>query len=538
MTTKDAIQGVEPKLNEDGYGDKVYKEKYILIVLFILALTIRIAVFIQNGNHAADGMYRTILTMNWLKDPYFITSGLWPPLDLYLMAMTTYIFNDPIVSTRLVSLILGTIIIFPYYYLVKLLFDKKIATISTLVLAFTSIYIQYSTYSMSEVPLTFFLVVSLYFFFRFKKGEKKLTDLILSAIFIDLASMTRYEAWLFIPLLTIFILDIKNIKDISLKNILKNDIRYIFIFLIISSIFPIFWMIGNYNSYGDPLYGQTWSDKWIKINTVLNPDSQWLNPPFYKKLTAWPGSILYVLNIVSIFAGIGLLISLWRRKNLEFLSIFLILMGIFTYKLINVTMMPQPRHIIMPILFLIPYFMTGLDIVLDIVYGYMVSIIKPINKNWRRHVTMIVICIFIVLSSYTAIAKNPYVTPDYVMNVSEWIKINVKSNETILLDEYNWWGLHILFFSGFNTTFTEDYLKTFEYNTDQIRIVPAGGKKVDEKTIINYLENNPTYLVYSPKGKLSRILNFSSKCQDEKYHDYLFECEYSTENYNIYKLHT
>lgn len=527
------LKDLELKLNED---------KYILVILFILALIIRIIVFVQNANHAADGMYRTILTMNWLKDPYFITGGLWPPLDLYLMALMTSIFNDPIVSTRLVSLILGVLTIFPFYYLVKLLFDKRVATVSTLVLAFASIHIQYSTYSMSEVPLTFFLVVSLYFFFRFKKGEKKLTDLILSAVFLGLASMTRYEAWLFIPLLTVFILDINNIKKISIKDILrndilKNDIRYVFIFLIISMIFPIFWMTGNYNLYGDPLYGQTWSDKWIKTSTMLNPDSQWLNPPFYKKLTAWPGSIFYALNIVSIFAGIGLLISLIKRKNLEFLSIFLILMGIFTYKLINVTMMSQPRHIIMPIIFLIPYFIIGLDITLDIIYGYTVNMVKHINKNWRRYVTMIVIGFFIITSSYTAIAKNPYITPSYVLNVSEWIKVNVKSNETVLLDDYDWWGLHILFFSGFNTTFTGDYLKTFEYNTDQIRIVPAGGKKIDEKIIVSYLENSPTYLVYSPKGKLAKTLNFSSKCQDEKYNNYLFECEYSTENYNIYRLH-
>ena len=533
MTSKN----IEPELieekNEDKNEDKNEEknEKYLLIVLFILALTIRIVVFIQNGNHAADGMYRTILAMNWLKDPYFITGGLWPPLDLYLMALTTLIFNDPIVSTRLVSLIFGILTIFPFYYLVKLVFDKRIATISTLILTFVSIHVQYSTYSMSEVPLAFFLITSLYFFFRFKKGDKRLTDLIISAIFLNLASMTRYEAWLFIPLLTIFTFDLKNIKNTSLKNILGNNVKYFFIFLIISLIFPIFWMVGNYNSYGDLFYGQTWGDKWIKANTMLNPDSQWLNPPFYKKLIAWPGAILYALNIVSIFAGIGLLASLIKNKNLEFLSIFLILIGIFTYKLINMTMMSQPRHIIMPIFFIIPYFTIGLDMVLDMISKYITN-----NINWRKSVTMIVIGFFIITSSYTAIAKNPYITPDYVYNVSEWIKTNVKSNETVLLDEYNWWGLHILFFSGLNTTFTEDYLKTLEYVTDQIRIVPAGGKKIDDIITISYLEKNPTYLVYSPKGKLAKVLNFTSKCQNEKYHDYLFECEYATENYNIYKI--
>ena len=507
---------------------KLDKEKIFLIVVAVLALIIRLVVFIQGGNHAADGMYRTILAINWLKAPYFITGDLWPPLHLYMTAFATAIFGNPFVSTRLVSLIFGVLIIFPYYYLVKLLFDndKRIAMISTLILAFLSIHVQYSTYSMSEVPFAFFLITSLFFFFRFKRDDAKgLANLIISAIFLNAASMTRYEAWLFIPLMAFMVV-------IEGKSVKKEYIKYSLICLAISLIFPISWMIGNYNLFGDAFYGQTWSDKWIQTNTMLNPDSPWLNPPFYKKLTTWPGSILYTLNIVSIFAVIGLLISLIRKKNLEFLSVFVILMGIFTYKLVNVTMLSQARHMIMPILFIIPYFTIGLDAILD----YLTSIVGHKNKNWKGVVMAIVICLFIITSSYVAIAKSPYITPSYVLDVSEWIRVNVKSNETVLLDEYNWWGLHIIFFSGFNTTFTEDYLKTFEYVTDQIRIVSSGGKKIDDAIVIDYLEKAPTYLVYSPRGKLVNVLNFSSECKNEKYRGYLFECEYMTKNYNVYRL--
>ena len=207
-------------------------------------------------------------------------------------------------------------------------------------------------------------------------------------------------------------------------------------------------------------------------------------------------------------------------------------MGIFTYKLINVTMLSQSRHIITPILFIIPYFIIGLDYILD----HTINVMKTKNKNLGTAIMVIVTCFFIVTSSYTAIAKNPYITPDYVSDVSKWIKTNVKSNETILLDEYNWWGLHIIFFSGLNTTLTGDYLKTFEYATGQIRTVSTGGKKIDDTVVMSYLENDPTYLIYSPKGKLTDVLNFSSRCQNETYRDYLFECKYQTKNYNIYRV--
>jgi hypothetical protein len=300
-------------------------------------------------------------------------------------------------------------------------------------------------------------------------------------------------------------------------------------------------MIGNYQLFGDPLYGQSWSDNWIRTNTILNPDSQWLNPPFIKKMITWPGVVLHTLNIVSIFAGIGLLISLYKKRNLEFISIFLILIGIFTYKLVNITMLPQPRHFIMPILFLIPFFAIGLDYGLDFSMKFLNKDKNNKNwsKNWSRFISIFIIGIFIVTSSYTAVIKNPFIVPGYVFDISNWLKENVKSNDTVLLDEYNWWSLHILIFSGLNTTFTEDYLKTYEFVTGQVRIVPGGGKEIDETTVVNYLKNKPTYLIYFPMGKLGRILNFSessSECKNELRMNYSFECKLGTKYYNIYEL--
>ncbi len=504
---------------------KLGREEIFLISTFVFALIIRLIVFLQNGNHAADGMYRVMLAENWLKAPYFITGDLWPPLHLYMTAFATMVLGDPLVSTRLVSLIFGVLIIFPYYYLVKMLFSKSIAMISTLILAVLSIHVQYSTYTMSEIPFAFFLIISLLFLFRFKESaNKNMTNLIISAVFLNMACMTRYEGWLFIPLMA-FLIIVEN------RFIKREYAKYSLIFISISLIFPIFWMIGNYNLHGDAFYGQTWSDSWIKTNIMLKPDSAWLNPPIYQKLITWPVTILSILNIVGIFAIIGILVSLYEKKNLEFLSIFIILIGLFTYKLFNLTMISQSRHMIVPILFMIPYFTIGLDFSLETLNK---DLSKYWNKNWNIIIIVLVIAYFVTISSYAAIEKNPYITPRYITNISKWLHENVKSNETVLLDEYNWWGLHIIMYSELNTTFTEDYLKTHEFVTDQIRIVPEGGKKIDGKIVISYLEKKPTYMVYFLNGKLNGVLNFSSECKNEIRFNYSFECKYSGENYNIY----
>lgn len=506
--------------------EKINEEKYFLFIILIIALIIRLSIFFISVNNNPDGMYRTILTINWMKDPYFVTEGLWPPFHLYLMAFAMLIWKNASVSPRLVSLVLGILIIFPYYYLVKLLFDKRNAIISTLLLTFLSLNIQLSTTSLSEIPFLFFLITSIYFLFKFKNtAEKRLIYLITSAIFLNLASMIRYEAWVFIPLLTIFTLnDIKDIKKIPL---LKNDVtKHFFIFLIISLISPTLWLIGNYQSINNDFSpSQTWTGNFFKDNIILNPDPTDANPSLVQQLISWPKVLFRNLGIISVLAGLGLVVSLFTKKRLEFLILFSILMCIYTYKLVNSTMTLQERYILLPALFFIPYFAIGLDYLL-----------KSLNKDWSRTVTILVVFFIITTSSYNAIRNNPYIIPGYVPGVSDWLKTNVKPADKILIDEYKWNGIHILFYSGLNTTFTENYFKKFEYVTDQVRIVPQR-YQINETTVNNYLENDkPSYLVYATHGVLSKILNLSSRCQTEVRFNYTFECRYTSENYNIYKL--
>lgn len=508
---------------------KLKEDKYFLITIFILALIIRLLVFGETGNNNSDGMYKTFLTMNWLKHPYFVTEGLWPPLHLYLMAFMMLIWKNIYISPGLVSMVFGVLTIFPYYYLIKLIFDKRTAMLSTLLLTFLSLHIQLSTTSLAEVPVLFFLFTSIYFLFRFKKSEhKKLFYLITSAIFLNLACMIRYEAWLFIPILTIFTLN--NINDIKKLPVLKNDVtKYLLIFLIISLIFPTLWIFGNYQSLQkDFSLSQTWTGNFLKDNIILNPEAPEVNPPLIKQLVSWPRLLFSNLKIISVLAGLGLIVSLFRKKHLEFLIIFVLLMLIYTYKLVTFTMTLQSRYILLPVLFLIPYFSTGLEYML-----------KSLNKDRSRIITILILFFIITTSSYNAIVKNPYTTPGDVIDVSNWLKTNVNTTDKILMDEYNWRSLHILFYTGFNTTFTENYFENFEFVTDQVRIVPGGHVKIYETNVINYLEKDkPLYLVYSHKGILSPILNFSSRCQNEVKFNYTFECKYVTGNYNIYKIKT
>jgi hypothetical protein len=68
-----------------------------------------------------------------------------------------------------------------------------------------------------------------------------------AGLMLTMASMLRSEAWLLTPLLAL---------------LLWPRIFPTLAFLVVASVFPIFWMIGNMLAYGDPFYGVSYAQSW------------------------------------------------------------------------------------------------------------------------------------------------------------------------------------------------------------------------------------------------------------------------------------
>lgn len=134
--------------------------------------------------------------------------------------------------------------------------------------------------------------------------------------------------------------------------------------------------------------------------------------------------------------------------------------------------------------------------------------------------------IILFISIISAVSIIGYVGMDSIIKnintvseISNWLKTNANVNDTILFDEYDWSGNYITSLNRFNIT-----------------IIPRSDRKIDNKSIINYLEQKPSYMIYSHKGRLSKILNFSQKCQNNIRFNYSFKCEYTIENYDVYNI--
>jgi len=176
-------------------------------VIFLLILSSFVLIFnIWSGSLASwdEAFYaipsREILTTgDWLTlhqmgAPLFNK----PPLYMWLTAIAYKLFGVSEFSTRIWSAIFGIGCVMLTYAFSTRLFGKRIALFSALMLLSTSHFIRYAKLGMLDVPLTFFILASLYAFWR---AREKKGFFYISGLFFGLALMTKSAAGFLAPII-------------------------------------------------------------------------------------------------------------------------------------------------------------------------------------------------------------------------------------------------------------------------------------------------------------------------------------------------
>lgn len=165
-----------------------------------------------------------------------------------IYAVTNYIIKDGFLTLKLFALFGGTLIIFVSYFIIRNIFDWKIALVGQLLIAVNARFILQTTWAINEQLSLLFIFLSLYFM---TKKQLRVIEIILIGILLGISFIIRYQG-LFVVISFLIFLIIRN------KNYRINLMHCGFvvgIFLIIAS--PLF--LYNYFTYGkimdsDPNY--------------------------------------------------------------------------------------------------------------------------------------------------------------------------------------------------------------------------------------------------------------------------------------------
>ncbi|MDD4938267.1 MAG: glycosyltransferase family 39 protein [Candidatus Shapirobacteria bacterium] len=223
------------------------KNKFFLTIIILISFLIR---FYKSWDYpsllwdeAALG-YNAYSILQTGKDEYgqilpiiFKSFGDYKPgLYVYLCLPFIKIFGLNQLSTRLPSIILGSLLPLLIYFLIKEINPKshKIALLAALITAFNPYNIHFSRGAWETNILTFELVTASFLFYRYINRQKT-RYLFFSAIIFGLSLFT-YQAGKMISLFLIIILYLLNFKQIKIKQLFSNFIIPLAIFSI-----PILW---------------------------------------------------------------------------------------------------------------------------------------------------------------------------------------------------------------------------------------------------------------------------------------------------------
>ena len=436
---------------------------------------------------------------------------------LLYTSLTSY-FDDGFLIMKIIALLSCTGIVFVSFYIIRNIFNFKVALVGQLIVAFTPRLELNAILSMNEMLPIFLTFISL---FLITKRHTNLQYLILISIVLGLAVMIRYQPVLVFLGILIFVL-VRN-KKIRI-NITHASIM-ISVFLIVIS--PL--LIYNYSTYGslidsDPeLYFyvnaefETTESKeilennlteGITKNNIYLQDVFWENY-FYNMLYHNPSlffnfntpehnlSVIPIIPFVGIIPVIGGLIFYLKPKFDK--NNYIILCSSIIITIISISLIGNfEKHffaiIIIPVIILVILNRKNIDntllplLIISIVFSIVISIIPLHNaKHWFP--------VWIIAPTLIALFIVEVIPKIYskLINITNNKKKIIKSDKIIIVT------LILLFLvnAGFSSEVLKFYIYEDEYEGIQKQFiktlsgVPLQERGIDIKEMGDFLSKQP-----------------------------------------------
>jgi len=389
---------------------KKWRKTKKVIIIFILAFLVRIlSVYISPIKLWDETVYANLgwdlksnpLDYSFARKWSDYVPGDWPkagyraPLLPYTLAVLYSLTSSQTLIDLFIPFI-GAISVIFVYILAKNLFDEKIAFYSSIFLAFLPSHVIYSGKILTDVFSTFFLIISILFFWLgFEKGKNKYK--LLFGFCFALSLLARYTIlWVF-PIFPIYlILKCKNL------SFLKDKFLWYSVAIFFFTLTPWFlYGISEYNNPAGPfLHAQRAANYWGGMQP-------WY---FYFQYSTEIFSILFPLFVLSL-AFLIISKEIGNRKVLFLLLWFLVF-------LIFATSVPHKEErfllpIVPPVVILSSLLANKFKIVLNVALALMIlHLIFSFNSTIIKSYTPVASCFLKANEFITQLEDNSVIVTD------------------------------------------------------------------------------------------------------------------------------
>ncbi|HKG62247.1 MAG TPA: glycosyltransferase family 39 protein [Pyrinomonadaceae bacterium] len=477
------------------------------IALISAGAVLRIISYFLSQNAGGDALARARITANWLQNFHLeFHFDVWLPLHFWMMAALSTVLGNVELSCRLLSLVLGIASIPFVWALTREVGGHGPAIFSTILFVFYSVHISYSVTSSCDVPYLFFVVAGMALFFTARRTDNVLL-LVLGGLSLTLGAGIRYEAWIIIAALNVILL-------------YRREVKRFAIFAVASSLFPVFWMIYEWLTLGNPLFAPTLNYSWVA------KDLAFYGTPLLYRVMLPPGVTLIALTPLAI---LGLILSarqIWKQRGplAEFAFVVLFFAAMQFYQIIAGGTMSYARY--------------------TLTLGTMTAVLGGIGLYYSfRYPTILagVMVANLALLFVLSTVRNPFINKvrsmgpvlhftTYLEDTGMFLKNNLGPNDAVVIDDYNYETGAIAYVAGLGLLQNERAFLIPD------RVYPERQQKKFAELMPFIRSRRPTYLVYANEGELKQFLPFPSDCSSKQIEDMQFACVYQNAHYQIYKI--
>jgi len=433
---------------------KSLSEKQQLLLAAVLVLLIKLVLLPFVEVTDADAVSRILFSFDWAKNPSWISDSIWPPGHFYVLGIGSFISSSKTLFPILIHIIISWLAFFPVYAWLKSLSNHQKALITALLFSLSPLTLRLGSTPLAESFLLLLLPLALYFIAR---PNKHSVDIIWAGLTMTIACSFRYEAWLISALLGTYFL-------------FKKEFKNFFVFGVVCSLFPMVWMISQYYSTGDFLYGIHGNSAWTQDHMGMHFETE---PEIFGRRISF--------FLFSIFIATGPLVWLFwiaqKRSRLMKVKYFGVLslayFLIMTYQAVNGSLMLHHR------------FSAGLLILL----------LPVINEiEWKKiefafSSIILTLCLSLVYPM-NGIAPLPRLKNREIVEAVEKCNSLVKTNQGVIIDFMGWDNSYYsLLYSKSDSIVLIDDLMTMsqtsellkgELSQNSILVVLKSGNQLDQ----------------------------------------------------------
>jgi 4-amino-4-deoxy-L-arabinose transferase-like glycosyltransferase len=395
------------------------KKKIIVVILFITLLKLILLPYTQTVN--PDAITRVFDSIKWLDNPIWIKQSVWGPFHFYLNAAILKIWYNPVFAPKILNIIFSSLTLIPFYYFTRREFNSNGAFIASIFLAISPILFRNSFMALSETPYLFFLASSINYI---SKGiqERKTFHFFAAGVLITIASGLRYEAWLIMAIIGIYLFFTKNIKQSV-------------VFSAFALIFPIIWMVQSYLATGNFLFGIQGNYKWTL--EVMNNNANLNFEDYLRRIWYFP--FMWVISLGPPIAYILIKDFIKFKKNFQpdlYKNLWFILLIVtfvfFQYNAFKGVLLLQPRFVGTLILFSLPF------------------VAHYFKLNTKQNIKNAIIFGFVMVSfsffyNTSNVKPVPRLNDPSAIEVAAFINENSDINKDgLFIDFWNWQNTHFI----------------------------------------------------------------------------------------------